>query len=428
MRVTAVTFGSRGDIEPFATLSRSLAAAGHDVRLLTHPEYGPTLDGSGVQFVGARGRSTQEIVESDEGQAVLRRVRNPLAMLRAIAAVLAPELRLIYEDTLRAVADADAVLAFPATFPALDVADHLRLPVVQIHHVPAVPTGRFPVPAPYIRARSLTRLGNRWSYAADACLLWQLIHAAADRARRQVLGPSAHRYRLRRALAQRRRRAAMLVGVSRHVLPRPADWPAGTVMCGYWWPRRGAEGPPALDEGTRRFLDAGPAPLFVGLGSTPVADPAGMTRVVAEAAREARARLILQRGWAGLGGGLADPGIHVLGDADYEALFPHVAGVVHHGGAGTVALGLKFGRPTLCLPAVADQFFWGHRIAEIGAGPRPLPLRRLRRDRLAERMAALTRGDHVRRTSAIADRLSAEDAAATAVEAIERALSVPGRR
>lgn len=424
MHLTAVSFGSRGDIEPFVTLGRGLADAGHHVRLLTHPEYAPLAARSGLEFVGARGRSTRELMESDEGRDVMRRVRNPLVMMRRIADVIAPELRLIYEDVVTAARDADAVLAFPATFPALDVADHLGRPAVHVHHVPTIPTGRFPVPAPYIRAKTLTPVGNRASYAVDAWLLWQLTRTAADRARRDVLGSAAHTYGIRQALAQRRRRAGAIVGVSRHVMRRPRDWPADTVLCGYWWPLAdtGDLGPRLADD-TRRFLTDRPPPLFFGLGSTPVTDPGALTRRVAQAAHDAGVRLVLQRGWAGLGDGLEDPDIHVVGDVAYDALFPHVAGVAHHGGAGTTALGLRHGRPTLCMPALADQFFWGHRVKAIGAGPSPLPVGRLHRDRLAAGLAALAgNAAYTARASSIAAGLARENGSATAVAAVERFL------
>jgi UDP:flavonoid glycosyltransferase YjiC (YdhE family) len=430
MHLTAVTFGSRGDIAPFLTLGRALTEAGHRVRVLTHAEYAPLATRSGLEFVGARGRSTRELIDSDEGREALRHVRNPLVMMRRIADVLAPEVRLIYEDVHSAVRDADAVLAFPATFPALDVADHLGRPIVHVHHVPMVPTGRFPVPAPYIRASSLSRIGNRASYTVDAWLLWRLTRAATERARRDSLGSSAPAWGMRRALAQRRRRAGAIVGVSRHVLRPPGDWPADTVVCGYWWPAGGADGPrPQLAGDTRAFLAAGSPPLFLGLGSTPVADPGSLTRSIVEAAHDARVRLVLQRGWAGLGDGLDDARIHVVGDIAYDALFPHVAGVVHHGGAGTTALGLRHGRPTLCLPAVADQFFWGHRVKAIGAGPAPLPVARLRRDRLAERLAELAgHSGYADRASGIAAGIGEEDGSATAVAAVERFLATASPR
>src|SRR6202007_1846271 len=99
---------------------------------------------------------------------------------------------------------------------------------VHVHHVPTVPTGRFPIPATYIRARTLTAVGNRASYAVDAWLLWGVTRTAAARARRDVRGPAASAYGVRQALALRRRRVGALVGVSRHVVDPPRDWPGDT--------------------------------------------------------------------------------------------------------------------------------------------------------------------------------------------------------
>lgn len=423
MRMTAVSFGSRGDVEPFLTLTHALAAAGHRVRLLTHPEYARATSGD-VELMPTRGRSPQELIDTDAGRWALS-ARNPLVALRRIARVLAPELRLIYEDCLHAIADADAVLAFPATFPALDVAHHLGRPVVHVHHVPLVPTAAHPVPGPYVKLRTLTPVGNRASYRLDSWLLWRLTRDAARDARRAVLGDGADAVSERQVLAARRRRAGAVVGVSPSVMRPPADWPADAVMCGYWWPSETAPATAALPPATASFLTAGEPPVFVSLGSTPVTDPAALTALITGAASDAGVRLVLQSGWSGLGAGITDSRVHVLGDIAYAAIFPEVAAVVHHGGAGTTALGLRYGRPTLCLPSVADQFFWGYRVATAGAGPRPLPLTRLRRDRLAERLRLLVRRPgFAARSAQIAEGLAREDAGAAAVAAVEQFLSV----
>lgn len=431
MNLTAVSFGSRGDVEPFVAVGRALALAGHRVRLLTHPEYAALAPGAGIEIVGARGRSTRELIESDEGRAVLGKARNPFVTMRRIAEVIAPELELIYEDTLRAAADADALLAFPSTFPALDIAEHLRRPIVHVHHVPLVPTRSFPVPAPYITTGTLTGPGNRASYTFDAWLLWRLTRDATSRVRARVLGsPGDGSLSARAALAQRRRRAGAIVGVSPHVLPPPPDWSPDVVACGYFWAAGASEvAAEPLERETEEFLACGPPPVFLSLGSTPLRDPVQTTRQVVGAAREAGLRLVLQRGWAGLGESIHDPSVHLVGEVPYSALFPRVVGVAHHGGAGTTALGLRYGCPTVCLPAVADQFFWGHRVAALGVGPPPLPVRRLRRDRLAGRLAALAHNPGYRaRASRLGRALAQEDGCAVATAAVERflAVSCPG--
>ena len=55
-----------------------------------------------------------------------------------------------------------------------------------------------------------------------------------------------------------------------------------------------------------------------------------------------------------------------------------VAGVCHHGGAGTTAAGLRAGKPTIIVPFFGDQFFWGSIVHKSGAGPAPIPGNRLK--------------------------------------------------
>lgn len=426
MRLTSVTFGSRGDVEPFATLGRGLVAAGHDIRLVTHEMFADLVEGTGQEFVGAPGRSIRDLVESEEGQALLRHVRNPLAIGRRLTALIAPELELIYETTLAAADGADAVLCFPATFPALDVATMLGLPVVQVHHVPTVPTATLPAPVSYIGARTLGPIGNRLSYTADALMTWRLTRDAVDGVRQCVLGRAPRT--ARQTLVQWRRRVGALVGVSPNVLPPPPDWPGDTVTCGYWWPGGVNDETPPLDAGTLRFLGAGPPPVFIGLGSTPLDDPKAVTAIVTGAAHDAGVRLVLQRGWAGLGEGAESETVHVVDDLPYTALFDHVSAVVHHGGAGTTALGLRHGKPTLALPALADQFFWGHRVKSLGVGPTPLPVKRLTRAALAQRLTALTAKSHfTERARELADALRHEDGEAVAATALQRFLDRDAR-
>jgi UDP:flavonoid glycosyltransferase YjiC (YdhE family) len=113
--------------------------------------------------------------------------------------------------------------------------------------------------------------------------------------------------------------------------------------------------------------------------------------------------------------------VHVVGELDYRALFDHVAAVVHHGGAGTTALGLLHGRPTLALPHRADQFFWGHRLRALQLGPPPVNLSRVTRARLAEQLSDLVSNRvYARRANALASRLRDENSDAVTVAAFER--------
>jgi vancomycin aglycone glucosyltransferase len=114
------------------------------------------------------------------------------------------------------------------------------------------------------------------------------------------------------------------------------------------------------------FLEGGEPPILVGFGSMPAADD--MSRHLIGAARAVGRRIIVSRGWADLD--LIDnaPDCLALGDASYDRLFPRVAAVVHHGGAGTTAAAARAGVPQVITPMFNDQFYWANRIVDLGLG------------------------------------------------------------
>lgn len=144
--------------------------------------------------------------------------------------------------------------------------------------------------------------------------------------------------------------------------------------------------PPSLQE----FLDAGPAPVYIGFGSIVVEDPEGLTALVFEAVRLAGVRAIVSGGWAGVGAtghsfqSHSDvPDVLSISACPHDYLFPRVSAVVHHGGAGTTAAGLAAGKPTIIVPFFGDQEFWGRMVHEYGAGPPSIPFQSLTAEKLS---------------------------------------------
>ncbi|MBJ7353370.1 MAG: glycosyltransferase family 1 protein [Thermoleophilaceae bacterium] len=420
MRLLAITFGTRGDVEPFLTLGSGLASAGHDVRLVSHAMFDRLATDSGVEFVGSPGRGMREIIESDEAQEMMNGLGNPLTLPRRLEALFGDDVNLMYESVNDAAQDVDAILCFPATFPAMDVAELRGIPVIQVHHVPLMPTRAFPPAVNFVHRKSLGPVGNRLAYSADAAATAVAMRRPLNAARERIL--RAPRKGVIGTLRQRNRFSGALVGVSPHVLPPPPDWPGNVETCGYWWPR-GNDAPPLSDE-LNEFLDRDGPVVFFTLGSTALDDADRITRVVTEAARDAGVRLILQRGWSGLGDGIDQHDVLVVDDLSYPELFDRVTAVVHHGGAGTTALGLRHGLPSMAISAIADQFFWGHRLQALGVGPRPLALSQLVQSELADRISSLVEEQrYLERATILSNLLANEDGVANAVVALDRIMA-----
>ncbi len=169
------------------------------------------------------------------------------------------------------------------------------------------------------------------------------------------------------------------------------------------------------------FLDRGDPPVYVGFGSMGFAKDADRRReAITTALARAEVRGVLATGWGAIPSAAADPNVLTIDNVPHSWTFPRVAAVVHHGGAGTTAAGLRAGRPTLICPFLGDQPFWGHQIERLGVGPKPLPQRQLNTDRLTQRIRALvSTHSYADRSADIARRLRSEDGVGRAVEVLE---------
>lgn len=162
-----------------------------------------------------------------------------------------------------------------------------------------------------------------------------------------------------------------------------------------------------------RFLDSGPPPVYIGFGSIVVDDPDALTALIFAAVRQLQIRALVSKGWGGLGGEQLDlpPGVMMLGNCPHDWLFPRCAAVVHHGGAGTTAAGIRCGKPTVVVPFFGDQPFWGSMVAKAGAGPEPVPFKKLTAEILAQSIDMALSPDTQGRAQELGAKISHENGA-----------------
>jgi sterol 3beta-glucosyltransferase len=135
-------------------------------------------------------------------------------------------------------------------------------------------------------------------------------------------------------------------------------------------------------------------------------------------------RAVIATGWGGLGDVDGGGDTIVVERAPHRWLFPRVAAVVHHGGAGTTAAGLLAGRPTVVCPFQGDQHFWGAAVHRVGAGPEPLAAKKLTGERLAAAIRTATQDPDMQgRAQDLSERIGREDGTGQASEQIEAVLT-----
>ncbi|MBC2868491.1 glycosyltransferase [Streptomyces mexicanus] len=398
-----MTAGSRGDVAPFTGLGHGLARAGHEVTLVTHGCFEPLVAGAGLAFHPLPVDPRAEL-ESSRGRGLHRSATGAGKMLRAVGLARAALARMT--DELVAAAEHSDVLLLSGSLGPVGhaIAEALDVPSLGAHLQPLSPTREF---APPLLG------GGHWGAAVNRLaghgvnLAVERVFSSAVPTVRDRLGLPASRLGTGRRIRAGLRRPVQH-GFSPLVVPRPRDWRRGLEVCGYWWPYdRDTRLPPDLTA----FLDAGPPPVFVGLGSATVPDPEGLSGTIARALRRAGLRGVVQRGWGGLSAQGED--MLTIDEVPHSVLFPRVAAVVHHAGAGTTAAGLRAGVPAVPLPVQFDEGFWAGRLVSLGVAPCALPLRGLTAEALAAALTRATRHAPYReRAEALGARIRGEDGVA----------------
>lgn len=419
MRTTIFAAGSRGDIQPCARLGQGLQAAGLAVRLAAPANFAALAGLHGLPFHPLRG-DVQAIMASDAGRRFMERDGgNPLGAIRAMRRLLEPVALAMAEDALAACHDAEALVALAVFAPlAQTIAELRRIPLILVEPTPLLPTGAFPAPGWPVQ-RDLGAVHNRLSGVLMLQALWQWYRPFVTTFRQRLGLPPLTGASLLRALTS----TPLLGAYSPAIIPRPADWPAGAHVTGYWFSDGDTAWQPSPE--LEAFLAGGAPPIYVGFGSMAGRHPQRLAALVLEALARSGQRGVLLTGWGGLSAGDVPDSVCVVDAAPHSWLFPRMAAVVHHGGAGTTAEGLRAGVPGVVVPFMVDQPFWGRRVHTVGAGPAPLPQSRLTAEALARAITAATSDPVIRqRAAALGAALRAEDGLGTAVALIKRYLKV----
>lgn len=410
-----MTAGSRGDVAPFTGLGHGLARAGHEVTLVTHARFEPLAARAGIRFHPLPVDPRAEL-ESSRGRGLHRSATGVGKLMRVVALARALAGRMT-DDLVAAARTSDALLLAASLGPlGHTIAEGLSLPSMGVHLQPLSPTREFA--PPMLGVGSWGPVGNRVAGVGVSLAVEQVFAAAVPPVRARLGLPRA---RPTAGLRARERQGwPVLHGFSPLVVARPRDWRAGLDVAGYWWPYDAEE---RLPTRLAEFLDAGPPPVFVGLGSATVPDPRQLGAEIVRALRAAGLRGVIQRGWAGLEASGDD--MLTIDEVPHSLLFPRMAALVHHAGAGTTAAGLRAGVPAVPVPIQFDEGFWAARLVGLGVAPGAVPLRRLTADTLTSALVRATRDPGYReRARALGARIRSEDGVAPVVDAVNR---LPGQ-
>jgi UDP:flavonoid glycosyltransferase YjiC (YdhE family) len=288
---------------------------------------------------------------------------------------------------------------------------------------PYSPTTQFPHPLANIKTSNVDpSYTNFMSYPLVEMMTWQGLGDLINRFRQKTLAleevstlwAPGQLYRLK---------VPYTYMWSPGLVPKPKDWGNEIDISGFVFLDLASSFTPPDD--LAKFLEAGPPPVYIGFGSIVVDDPDEFTKLIYQAVEMAGVRALVSKGWGGFGGNDNAPGnVFMLENTPHDWLFPKVSAVVHHGGAGTTAAGLKCAKPTMIVPFFGDQPFWGAMVSSAKAGAHDcIPYKKLTAERLAEGIKQCLTDEAKKNVKEIADSIEKEgDGARNAVRSFHRSL------
>ncbi len=417
MKITLFAAGSQGDIQPCVALAKGLQQAGFQVCLAAPSDFAEFVQKHGVDFYPLRG-DVRQIMASDTGRKFMETGgANPLRSIIAIRKMIAPVILQMAEDALEACRGADAIICL-GVFSAFgqSIAEAFNIPILHVEPTPLLPTRAFAAPSWPIQ-KDLGGLHNHLSGVAMLQVIWLWYLPFVNEFRRRLRLPQYTAARFQRTL----RTTPMLSAYSPSIIPHPPDWPENIHVTGYFFLDAQTVWQPSNE--LKAFLEAGSPPVYIGFGSMAGRSPEKVAGLVQDALAQSGQRGVLLTGWGGMRPEFLSERVFALDSAPHNWLFPRMAAVVHHGGAGTTAEGLRAGVPSVIVPFVFDQPFWGARVKALGVGPQPILQKRLSAERLAGAIrAAVEDTEMQKRARLVGETIRAEDGVGSAVKIVQRYL------
>ncbi|GAU13332.1 hypothetical protein TSUD_42860 [Trifolium subterraneum] len=401
LQIVILVVGTRGD------------EYGHRVRLATHANFKTFVRSAGVNFYPLGGdprvlagymARNKGLIPSGPAEISIQRKQLKAIIDSLLPACTEPDLETGIAFT------AQAIIANPPAYGHVHVAEALGVPIHIFFTMPWTPTYAFPHPL----ARVPQGAGYWMSYIIVDLLIWWGMRGIINDFRKRTLKlPPIAYFSMYRGSISHLPTAYMW---SPHLVPKPSDWGSLVDVVGYCFLRHGSKYQPRED--FFQWIKKGPPPLYFGFGSMPLEDPKRTTDVILEALKETEQRGVIDRD-------AVEEVIlfHILlTECPHDWLFPQCSAVVHHGGAGTTATGLKAGCPTTIVPFFGDQFFWGDRIHQKELGPAPIPIYELNVENLSHAIKFMLQPEVKSRAMEVANLIENEDGVAAAVDAFHRQL------
>ncbi|MCC7451931.1 MAG: glycosyltransferase family 1 protein [Anaerolineae bacterium] len=417
VNIVIIAQGTRGDVQPIIALGKGLNRAGYTVRIVAGQNFKGWVEAHGLDFSGTI--DMEAVMQSPTGVAWAEGSANPLKQLQTMKELLHDYGGDMLRGVHQGAQGADLLISGFVSEPFTQaISEKYHIPQIGALLQPYRPTRSGAASLSPIVKRGNSFL-NRWMGLLGERLIWSIASETTNKLRVEQLGLPPHNTG---SYTRAARRIPTMQGFSPSVVPHAPDWGSAVYTTGYWFLDEQQDWQPS--EALARFLAHGAPPIYFGFGSMGSSSPQQFVDMVAQALRRTGQRGVISKGWSGAATVDLPDYLFMLDKALHDWLFPRMAAVVHHGGSGTTAAGLRVGVPTLIIPHMADQPFWGRRVYELGVGATPIPRHKLTVDNLTAALRMLVTDPNIRQAAkTLGERICLERGVENAVQTIRDLVS-----
>ncbi|MCY4403387.1 MAG: glycosyltransferase [Candidatus Poribacteria bacterium] len=408
MKIAIAAWGTTGDVYPLLALAERLLKNKHQVRVCAPSIYKDRIVEIGADFyeVGV----AFDLAEFHQTMDTMIAMRDPMAPLLLIAKEgVIKRGEKWYNDCLAAMKDYDLVICHSVDIPAQEASIKNGIPWITVTYCPGFIKTPDQAPYPF----------PNWSRTFNS-IVWKLVRLrlkySVDPLFNQFIASVGGKPRAFMASDEMYSPYLNLIAASPSLCSQITFEP-NHKFTGVWHLGQPLYEPPSELTG---FLSDGAPPIVITFGSMGGSDGKETTEILVKAIKMTDQRAIIQAGWGQLGTQDSNPNIYCAEYVPHQWLFTQALCVVHHGGAGTTASVCRAKVPSVVVPHITDQFYWGKLVYDLGVAPKSLPRRKLTAKQLAQRIEKVMETPSMtERAKTIGTQMESEDGLTTAVDLIE---------
>lgn len=416
MRITCLTIGSRGDVQPYIALCKVLNTHGHTTKIATHAQFEDWIRKHGIDFAP---------VEGDPATLMRLCVENGMftpSFVVETSWYARDWLDKLLESSWKACQNTDLLLESPSAMAGIHIAEALGVPYFRAFTMPWTKTRAYP----HAFATLNQKMGGQYNYMTYLVfenVFWRMTAGQINKWRRKTL-----KLKPTDLGKLQTNKVPFLYNFSPSVVAPPLDFSDWIRVTGYWFLDEANQWTPPDDllAFIKKARDDNMKLVYIGFGSIPVNDSKQLTQQIVDAVLKADVRCIFSKGWSDHFD-TPDPNapqlpsaIFQIRAAPHDWLFQQIDAAVHHGGCGTTGASLRAGLPTIIKPFFGDQFFFASRVEDLGVGHY---LRRVTVNSLGKAIWVATHDERMRtKARVLGEKIRAEDGVENAVNAIYRDL------